>query len=279
MSYQAVSYVLGHSPIYGKARMVLISLAEHTNGDGLTWPSLDLIARECRMSKTEVHNSVKLLLRSREIVVVGRGGPRSSTRYLMLRFVQTPNVGAPTVQIPSGGSEEIAPDLTVLGAKKKVYSVPAEQIYPEPLAVLTNTDDTSSGTDCIQSELNQILKKRQSVPQRYSDDRFTVLTVTDNTRTSKNHKGTVPAFQSGNGNRHSIAAAACASSGAADGLSPSSRSRSYLRPTDPPLHPSRSPRELKSMREILRHASAAAEGKESFDFVPPDYVPEGEGEK
>lgn len=279
MSYQAVKYVLEHSEIYGKARMVLICLAEHTNVDGLTWPGVDLISRECRMRKTEIRDSVHLLLRSREIVEIQEARPRSPAKYLMIRFCETPNVGAPTVQIIREPGEGIPRDLSVPGAKNKVYSVPAKQIYRERVGRSRLIQwELPGGSDCFNGNRVGRQKDPLGIAQGVPTLVNSVPTVSVGTPNHQNHKVSVPAFQSGNGNRHSLAAAACASSGAADGLAPSSPSRSYLRPTNPPSHQSRSPRALESMREILRHAAAAADGKEPFDFVGPDYVPE-EGEE
>lgn len=296
MSYQAVKYVLQHSPIYGKARMVLVCLAEHTNIEGLTWPAAELIARECRMRRSEVRDCLEVLLRAGEIATLQASAPRSSAKYLMLRFLETPDVGAPTVKILREPSEGIARDLTVPGMKTRVYSVPTV-VQREFLDVPTITEGTERRSHLIQSERSGDLKTSQWDGLGVPTAADSVPTVVSGTTNHQNHQGTVPAFQSGNGNHHSPAASAPAPSGGADGLPTSTpngngwHARYYellasgydpaaasarlreegLLPPAPTIagKGSRDGEALHSMREIIEHARRAAEGKEPFDFVHP----------
>lgn len=302
MSYQAVKYVLQHSPIYGKARMVLFCLAEHATVDALSWPAGDLIARECRMRRSEVRDCLEVLLRAGEIVTIQSSAPRSSAKYLMLRFVETPDVGAPTVKIIRGGNEGAARDLTLPGMKMRVYSLPAGQIYREVIDPPVDTVGKETTSHLLQSERSSDQKSAQWERQGGPTAANSFPTEYSGTTNHQNHQGTVPAFQSGNGNHHSPAAAAPASSGGADGLATSPektngwhgryydllasgldpaaasaklREEGLLPPavtsTMTPIagQGSRDVQALHSMREIIEHSRRAAEGKEPFDFVEP----------
>jgi hypothetical protein len=77
MSIEAISYVLRHSEATLSARLVLLVLADHAHADGSeSYPAVDSIAREARLSRRAVQVALRKLEDEGEIVRdgVGRNG-------------------------------------------------------------------------------------------------------------------------------------------------------------------------------------------------------------
>lgn len=76
MSWQAVTWVLERSNSMLGSRLVLLSIASHANREGRrAWPSLQTLALESRLSRSQVIRCVRALETSGELVVhrdVGR---------------------------------------------------------------------------------------------------------------------------------------------------------------------------------------------------------------
>ena len=70
MSVQAISWVLEHSKARLGARLVLLSIANHANGEGENaWPSVSRIADEAGMSPRQVKNLLPELERLGELEI------------------------------------------------------------------------------------------------------------------------------------------------------------------------------------------------------------------
>lgn len=87
MSIQAVAWVLDHSESRGVDRLVLISLANHANQDGMCWPAQRTVAKEAGIGNGTVANAVSRLVELGEIEVVENGTARRSTRYRFAHLV------------------------------------------------------------------------------------------------------------------------------------------------------------------------------------------------
>ena len=90
MSYQATGWVLEFSESQLGARLVLHSIAYHLNKDAdWCFPSLDTIAKECRMTKSGVIQAMERLEQSGELTVerTERPGSGSVNRYSMPLFL------------------------------------------------------------------------------------------------------------------------------------------------------------------------------------------------
>lgn len=91
------------------ARLVLLSLANHANDSWLSWPAVQTMAREARMSRRNVQYALRELQKAGEIEPAGpvsQGGRRSTT-YLLSRFrASCMNVGPPTTETPYGNRDE-----------------------------------------------------------------------------------------------------------------------------------------------------------------------------
>jgi hypothetical protein len=87
MSVQASSWVIEHSRQKGSALLVMLMIANHAHADGTNaFPSIQTLARECRMSARQITRIVAELERSGELQVERSEG-RLSHRYA-LPFVQ-----------------------------------------------------------------------------------------------------------------------------------------------------------------------------------------------
>lgn len=77
MSVQAMSWVIEHSTRKGADLLCLLMIANHAHADGSnSFPSLDVLAKECRMSQRQIARIVARLEESGSITVDRRGGGR-----------------------------------------------------------------------------------------------------------------------------------------------------------------------------------------------------------
>jgi len=89
MSWQAVTWVLEESRATLGARLVLLSVASHANREGCeSWPALNTIARETRMSRRQVIRCVHTLEASGELRVVLGGHRSGDTNHYELPHVE-----------------------------------------------------------------------------------------------------------------------------------------------------------------------------------------------
>jgi Helix-turn-helix domain len=88
MSYQATGWVIEFSKSTLGARLVLLTLSYHMNNEtGICFPSLDTIAKECRMTKAGVIQAMERLEESGELEVERtEGGSGNVNRYRMPLF-------------------------------------------------------------------------------------------------------------------------------------------------------------------------------------------------
>lgn len=78
-----MGWVLDKSEAQGNARLVLLSIANHTGEFGLSWPSYTLIAHESRCDRRTAIRAVQELVDLGDLVIVEHGGPHRSNRYLI----------------------------------------------------------------------------------------------------------------------------------------------------------------------------------------------------
>lgn len=70
-----MAWVFAHSPATSTDRLVLLSLANHANDVGQSWPSVATIAREANISERATQRALANLARSGAIEVIRRGAP------------------------------------------------------------------------------------------------------------------------------------------------------------------------------------------------------------
>ena len=59
----------------GTARLVLLAIADYADDDGAAFPSVDSLAKKCRMSKRNMQERLKSLIESGELTVLRNQGP------------------------------------------------------------------------------------------------------------------------------------------------------------------------------------------------------------
>jgi hypothetical protein len=85
VSIEAMSWVIKHSQHGGSNLLVLLLLADHAGNDDWTcWPSVALLARECRMSDRTVQRVLRQLEASGEIASKRGAGVNGTTLYRVL---------------------------------------------------------------------------------------------------------------------------------------------------------------------------------------------------
>jgi hypothetical protein len=125
MAIDKILYVLNHSKAKKSHRLVLIEIANHTNKEGLAWPSYRMLIARTGLSRRRVIDIVADLRGVGELEVLPHGSPQGGQAY----------------RIPGGAA--IAPGMESSGAKNDTQGVQPlhpnlliESLYPQP-----ETDD------------------------------------------------------------------------------------------------------------------------------------------
>jgi hypothetical protein len=84
MSIEATSAVWKRSRQKSGTLLVLLALADYTNSDGIAWPAMSTLARKARMSKRNAQRSVRVLEKTRELLVYKNQGRKGSNIYRIL---------------------------------------------------------------------------------------------------------------------------------------------------------------------------------------------------
>lgn len=79
MSIEIMSLVLNHSKATGRAKLVLMGIANH-QGDQGSWPSIATLARYANASEASVHRDIRLLQELGELRVELQAAP-TNTKY------------------------------------------------------------------------------------------------------------------------------------------------------------------------------------------------------
>jgi len=79
MSIEIMSLVLNHSKATGRAKLVLIGIANH-QGDQGSWPSIATLARYANASESSVTRDLRKLVELGELKIVLQGAP-TNTKY------------------------------------------------------------------------------------------------------------------------------------------------------------------------------------------------------
>lgn len=154
MSIQAVAWVLDHSESRGLDRLVLICLANHTNPEGVCWPSQRTLAREARISKTAVINAVRRLAELAELEVLSAGTARQSARYRLPFAVLERGGLSETSELadpPGGGLSEtsaVTPGVTAAVTPGVTRTISNHQ---EPLGASLFSDDPPAEKQNVQA--------------------------------------------------------------------------------------------------------------------------------
>lgn len=77
MSIEAMSLVLHHSQATGRAKLVLLGIANHLGDEG-AWPAIETLARYANASPRSVQRDIKELADMGELIIAEQGSPISS---------------------------------------------------------------------------------------------------------------------------------------------------------------------------------------------------------
>jgi len=105
MSIEAVSLVLNHSKAHGRAKLVLIGIANHM-GDQGAWPSIETLAKYANASERSVKRDIQDLVDLGELVVHYQAAPINSQYKTNLYWITisgvTDSVSGVTTQVIRG---------------------------------------------------------------------------------------------------------------------------------------------------------------------------------
>jgi DNA-binding IclR family transcriptional regulator len=103
MSVRVTTWVWENSPASGTELLILLALADQSDDDGLSWPSIAYIARKTRLHEDTVNRNLRSLVDRGEVTREERPG-----RSNLLRIVRTPpqvTGGSSSGGSTSGGSQ------------------------------------------------------------------------------------------------------------------------------------------------------------------------------
>lgn len=84
MSIKVASHVWEHSQQSGSALLMLLALADHANDDGACWPSIETLARKCRVSERQARRLIRKLEDDGELATDVGGGRGNASIYWVL---------------------------------------------------------------------------------------------------------------------------------------------------------------------------------------------------
>jgi len=107
MSIEAVSLVLNHSKAHGRAKLVLIGIANHM-GDQGSWPSIETLSKYANASERSIKRDIQELVELGELVVQYQAAPINSQYKTNLYWITisgvTDLVSGVTTQVSRGDS-------------------------------------------------------------------------------------------------------------------------------------------------------------------------------
>jgi predicted DNA-binding transcriptional regulator YafY len=109
MSVEAMSAVWRHSQSEGRARLVLLAIADHLGEIG-AWPSISTLAKMVNASPRSVQRDIKTLEELGEIYVEEQGAPTRSQYKSNLYWIILPGVTNPISGVTEPESMVTAPE-------------------------------------------------------------------------------------------------------------------------------------------------------------------------
>jgi hypothetical protein len=141
MSIEAMTLVLNHSKAQGRAKLVLIGIANH-QGDNGAWPSIETLARYANASERSVMRDIQELEQMGELIVERNAAPISARYKPNLYWVNV---------TPQGVTE------SPHGVTNSAHGV---------------TDEVSRGDTVVTLNLINLKKKQETYPQAELEDEF-----------------------------------------------------------------------------------------------------------
>ncbi len=150
MSVQAMTWVIENSAQKGSNLLCLLMIANYADKkNAVCWPSIDLLASDCRLSRRQVIRIVQDLAESGEVVVEWGSGPYGTHRFTMTfqasmgcKDVTGDKVSPPCKDVTRGGDKTCTKGVT---KRAKGGDTHVTQTVKEPVTepVSTVGDDAS----------------------------------------------------------------------------------------------------------------------------------------
>lgn len=129
-----MAWVFEHSPTKGAERLVLLSLANHADGDGRCWPSMQTVIKETRLNDQTVKRAVHDLHAAGHLTRVQNGAPGGHTNLYVLQLGPPKVVeSAPPSEVSQGGASDTG---------KVVESAPPNHQEPSDVVSLSRVEGT-----------------------------------------------------------------------------------------------------------------------------------------
>lgn len=96
------------------SKLVLISLSDHANSEGICWPSVGRLARRCDMDRRTVQRALRELEKALLLTTTGKKGNRS-TYKLNLRLIAAPPAAESRATC---GSAPLKPSVTFIKPRR-----------------------------------------------------------------------------------------------------------------------------------------------------------------
>jgi hypothetical protein len=137
MSVRCISQVLEKSVHAGTNLLMLIVLADYSDDDGNSYPSVASLARKCRMQPRNANYILKSLQESGELRILKNEGPKGCNRYRIMLAALGVRPLQPIAPLQRNAPlQSSAQEGAILGKK------PLQPIAPEPSL---NRQDPSKG--------------------------------------------------------------------------------------------------------------------------------------
>lgn len=132
MSVRCIDAVLNRSQHAGTELLMLIVLADYSDDDGNSYPSVASLARKCRMGQRNANYVLNSLQESGELRVLKNEGPRGTNRYriMLAKLGGNPLQGAAPLQ--SDSTLQATAPLKGCAPLQPSSPTPATQ-FPKPL--------------------------------------------------------------------------------------------------------------------------------------------------
>lgn len=134
MSIEASNAVWKHSRSRGAERLVMLCLANYTNGNGIAWPTFTTISRDTGVSERQVSRAVISLADKGELQIVekGDGRGRSTVYRITIKDDMVSTFGG--LQKDDMVSEKV--DISSI--KVDTVSIKVDTLSPHPIEPLNN---------------------------------------------------------------------------------------------------------------------------------------------
>jgi hypothetical protein len=149
MSVRCISQVLEKSQHSGSELLMLVVLADYSDDDGNSYPSVASLARKCRMKRRNAQYILNVLQDSGELRIMKNAGPNGCNRYRIVLSA----LGAITPVQSTAPVQSCAPVQSSVGGGATQCAKPVQHIAPEPSLNRQRTVRVKRATSSIDSVL------------------------------------------------------------------------------------------------------------------------------